>query len=68
MLEAERNSEGRIFYAENWVYAPAIQREREVIEKTGAQLLWIHGEEAHSGSHNPTYAYWKYYVGGVMIG
>ncbi len=68
MLEAEQASKGRIFYAENWVYAPAIQREREVIEKTGAQILWMHGEEAHSGSHNPTYAYWKYSGGGVMIG
>lgn len=68
MLEAERQSKGRILYAENWVYAPAIQKEREVIEKTGAQILWIHGEEAHSGSHNPTYAYWKFSGGGVMIG
>jgi len=68
MLEAERKSQGRILYAENWVYAPSIQREREVIEKTGAQVLWIHGEEAHSGSHNPTYAYWKYSGGGVLIG
>jgi len=68
MLAAEEQSAGRIFYAENWVYAPAIQREREVIEKTGAQILWMHGEEAHSGSHNPTYAYWKYSGGGVMIG
>ena len=68
MLEAERKSKGRIFYAENWVYAPAIQKEREILEKTGAQILWMHGEEAHSGSHNPTYAYWKYSGGGVMIG
>ena len=68
MLEAERNSKGRICYAENWVYAPSVQREREVIEKTGAQILWIHGEEAHSGSHNPTYAEWKFSGGGVMIG
>ena len=68
MLAAEAGSKGRILYAENWVYAPAIQRERDIIEKTGAQILWIHGEEAHSGSHNPTYAYWKYSGGGVMIG
>jgi len=68
MLEAEKNSKGRILYAENWVYAPSIQKEREIIEKTGAQILWIYGEEAHSGSHNPTYAYWKYSGGGVMIG
>ncbi len=68
ILEAERASAGRLCYAENWVYAPAIQREREIIEKTGAQILWMHGEEAHSGSHNPTYAYWKYSGGGVLIG
>lgn len=68
MLEAERKSQGRILYAENWVYAPSIQKEREIIEKTGSQILWIHGEEAHSGSHARTYAYWKYSGGGVMIG
>ena len=68
MLDAEAASKGRILYAENWVYAPAIQKEREILEKTGAQILWIHGEEAHSGSHAATYAYWKYSGGGVMIG
>ena len=68
MLAAEAASKGRIMYAENWVYAPSIQREREIIEKTDAQILWVHGEEAHSGSHNPTYAYWKYSGGGVLIG
>jgi len=28
----------------------------------------MHGEEAHSGSHAATYAYWKFSGGGVMIG
>ena len=68
MLAAEADSKGRILYAENWVYAPSIQKEREILEKTGAQILWMHGEEAHSGSHAKTYAYWKYSGGGVMIG
>ncbi len=68
MLEAESKSKGRILYAENWIYAPSIQKEREIIEKTGAQILWMHGEEAHSGSHATTYAYWKFSGGGVMIG
>lgn len=68
MLAAEKKSKGRILYAENWVYAPSIQKEREIIEKTGAQILWIHGEEAHSGSHANTYAFWKFSGGGVMIG
>lgn len=68
MLAAEKKSKGRILYAENWIYAPSIQKEREIIEKTGAQILWMHGEEAHSGSHATTYAYWKFSGGGVMIG
>jgi predicted dehydrogenase len=68
MLAAERASRGRILYAENWVYAPAVQREREILEKTGAQILWLHGVQAHSGSHSPAYAQWKMSGGGVMIG
>jgi predicted dehydrogenase len=40
MLEAESKSTGKIMYAENWVYAPAIQKEREVIEK---QALKFYG-------------------------
>jgi len=68
LLNAEKNSRGQILYAENWVYAPSVQKEKEILEKTGAQILWIHGEEAHNGSHNPSYAEWKCSGGGVMIG
>ncbi len=68
MLAAEKKSRGKILYAENWIYAPSVQKEREILTKTGAQILWIHGEEAHSGSHAATYAYWKFSGGGVMIG
>lgn len=68
LLEAERASRGRLLYAENWVYAPAIQKEREILEKTGGQILWIHGEEAHSGSHSVDYAYAARCGGGVLIG
>jgi predicted dehydrogenase len=68
MLAAEAKSRARILYAENWVYAPAIQKEREVIEKTGAQIIWQHGEEAHSGSHSKTYGHWYLTGGGALIG
>jgi len=68
ILAAEEKSKARILYAENWVYAPSIQKEREIIEKTGAQILWMHGEESHSGSHAEYYGFWKYAGGGVMIG
>ena len=65
---AEEGSRGRVLYAENWVYAPAVQKEREIVEKTNAQVLWIRGEESHSGSHAKTYGYWKHSGGGVMLG
>jgi predicted dehydrogenase len=68
MLAAERQSKGQLLYAENWVYAPAVQKEREILEKTGGQILWIHGEEAHSGSHSVDYAYAARCGGGVLIG
>ncbi|HXH99556.1 MAG TPA: Gfo/Idh/MocA family oxidoreductase [Sphingobacteriaceae bacterium] len=68
MLEAEKNSTGLIMYAENWIYAPSIQKEREILEKTKAQILWMHGEESHSGSHSLTYGQWKFSGGGSMIG
>lgn len=68
MLDAEKKSQGRIMYAENWIYAPAIQKERELLQKTGAQILWMHGEESHSGSHSLAYGEWKFSGGGSMIG
>jgi len=68
MLAAERQSKGRLLYAENWVYAPAVQKERQILEKTGGQILWIHGEEAHSGSHSVDYAHAARCGGGVLIG
>ena len=44
------------------------RRKREIVEKTGAQILWMHGEEAHSGSHSPAYGIWAQAGGGSLIG
>ena len=68
MLEAEQESEGAILYAENWVYAPAIQKEREIIEKTQAQILWIQAQQSHSGSHSLDYGKWHLSGGGSLMG
>lgn len=68
MLDAEKASKGRIMYAENWVYAPPVQKEREIIEKSGAQILWMQGEQSHSGSHSPSYGKWRLSGGGSLIG
>ena len=68
MLDAEKASMGVIMYAENWVYAPAIQKEREIIEKTSAQILWMLAEESHSGSHSLDYGQWRLSGGGSLMG
>jgi len=68
ILGAEMASAGSIFYAENWIYAPAIQKEREVIEKTRAQILWIQAQQSHSGSHSSAYGKWHLSGGGSLMG
>jgi len=68
MIEAEKISRGKIMYAENWIYAPSVTKESEILRKTGAQILWMQAEESHSGSHSPAYGQWKFSGGGSMIG
>jgi predicted dehydrogenase len=55
ILQAARAAGRKICYAENWVYAPAIQKEREILQKSGGQILWLIGDASHSGSHSPYY-------------
>ena len=68
-LERTVRDAGVVFgYAENFVYAPAVQKERELIEATGAQVLRMLGEESHSGSHSPDYGIWARAGGGSLVG
>lgn len=55
-------------YGENFVYAPSIQKEREIVEKSGAQILRMLGEESHNGSVSPVYGIWRFAGGGSLIG
>jgi predicted dehydrogenase len=68
IIDAESNSKGKILYAENWIYAPAIQKEKEVIEKTKSQILWMQAQQSHSGSHSSAYGKWKLSGGGTLMG
>jgi predicted dehydrogenase len=68
ILSAARASGKRVCYAENWVYAPAVQKEREILAKSGGQILWMLGEQSHSGSHSPYYGSWRFSGGGSLIG
>ncbi len=68
ILEAARSARKQVCYAENWVYAPAVQKEREILTKSGGQILWLIGDESHSGSHSPYYGIWKFAGGGSLVG
>ncbi|MQY76091.1 MAG: gfo/Idh/MocA family oxidoreductase [Spirochaeta sp.] len=68
MRDAEAKSKGKIFYAENIVYAPAVQKERDILEKTKDQILWMYAECSHNGSASKYYGYWSFSGGGSLMG
>ncbi len=68
MVDAARRRGLVLAYAENWIYAPAVQKEREIVEKTDAQILWMLAGESHSGSHSPVYGIWRHAGGGSLVG
>jgi predicted dehydrogenase len=68
ILEAAQRNGRYVCYAENWVYAPAVHKQREILQKSGGQILWMMGEESHSGSHSAYYGTWKFSGGGSMMG
>ena len=57
----------RFFYAENYVYAPSVQKCAELLKRKKSKILLIKGEEAHSGSHAAHAPYWKLNGGGALI-
>lgn len=62
-----RNSQGKFFYAENFIYAPAVQKSAELIRAAGDKILFLRGEESHSGSHAAHAALWSRNGGGSLI-
>jgi len=68
ILAASRASGKRVCYAENWIYAPAVQKECEILTKSRGQILWIIGEGSHSGSHSAYYGNWRFSGGGSLVG
>ncbi len=67
-LTRQVKAAGIVFgYAENFVYAPVIRKESEIVAKTGAQILRMLGEESHNGSASDVYGIWRYQGGGSLI-
>jgi predicted dehydrogenase len=59
---------GKLFmYAEDWIYAPAVAKTAEIIRATKDKILFMKGEESHSGSHAAHAAEWAMTGGGSLI-
>jgi predicted dehydrogenase len=58
----------RLCYAENWVYAPPIQKARRLLAAAGGPILRLVGEESHSGTHAPANKRWVTAGGGSLLG
>jgi predicted dehydrogenase len=68
VLEACANAKVRLCYAENWVYAPPIQKARRLLSAAGGPILRLVGEESHGGTHAPVNKRWTTGGGGSLIG
>ncbi|AWO93322.1 MULTISPECIES: Gfo/Idh/MocA family protein [Bradyrhizobium] len=59
---------GKLFmYAEDWIYAPAVTKTAGIIKATKDKILFMKGEESHSGSHAAHAAQWAMTGGGSLI-
>ena len=59
---------GKLFmYAEDWIYAPAVTKTVEILKATRDKILFMKGEESHSGSHAAHAAHWATTGGGSLI-
>jgi len=68
VIAAGLKSGKKLCYAENWIYAPAVQKEAEILSKSRGQILWALGGQSHSGSPSPAYGIWKLSGGGSVVG
>ena len=67
-LRSMAQASGKTFmYAENWIYAPAVQKIAEIIRAKKTKQLFLKAEESHIGSHAGHAAYWSQNGGGSLI-
>lgn len=58
----------KVYYAEDWMGSPAVNKALELIEKGGiGELKFVRVRECHSGSHSPFAQTIKFCGGGVMM-
>ncbi len=67
MVDAAKNAGVRLFYGENWLYAPAFTRARRLLAEGDTVLLEMRGWECHNGSHSPYSKTWRHAGGGALL-
>lgn len=68
VLDACRRAGVRLCYAENWVYAPPVQKACRLLAAGGGPILRMVGEESHSGTHAAANKRWETGGGGSLVG
>ncbi|MBL8726260.1 MAG: Gfo/Idh/MocA family oxidoreductase [Planctomycetes bacterium] len=67
MVQACRAARVPLFYGENWLFAPAVQRAAALSAASGGMLLEMRGGESHSGSHAAYARDWRTAGGGALL-
>ncbi len=65
--ETVRRNGIKFCYAENWVYAPPIDKMRRLIASSKGAILELRAEENHSGSNSIFSRDWKSTGGGALL-
>ena len=65
--EAVRRNGVKFCYAENWIYAPPIEKMRRLIASSKGSILELRAEENHSGSNSEFSRDWKSTGGGALL-
>jgi predicted dehydrogenase len=68
MVEAAEKAGKKLYYAEDWLFAPALNKALAIIEEGGiGKPIYIRARECHGGSHSPFAQTIKYCGGGCMV-
>lgn len=67
LKDVVENSNRMFMYAENFVYAPAVNKAAEIIQKKRSKILYAKGEESLKGSSSPVAGEWNKTGGGTFI-
>jgi len=67
MVAACERAGVQLFYGENWIFAPAIERAAKLAAAAEGVALELRGWESHSGSHAEYARDWRFAGGGALL-